>query len=178
MNYLKAYLTESKSSYSYRIKTSEEVSDEMMDALEEHLKKYEVKSVNSPKRGILQSAPIDFPGERGINVTTIDFDSDQPASQFGLMTEIVRIWNIGENKVKVRAHNEPAMARELAEEKAKKDEEYKVKLESEDYSADDVEKVDHAEYYGEDFKTKFVDEMMKLRREQMPEGVGYEGEKA
>ena len=74
MNYLKAYLTESKSSYSYRIKTSEEVSDEMMDALEEHLKKYEVKSVNSPKRGILQSAPIDFPGERGVNVTTIDFD--------------------------------------------------------------------------------------------------------
>ena len=28
MNYLKAYLTESKSSYSYRIKTSEEVTDD------------------------------------------------------------------------------------------------------------------------------------------------------
>ena len=177
MNYLKAYLTESKSSYSYRIKTSEEVTDDMMDALEEHLKKYEASSVKSPKRGILQSAPIDFPGERGVNVTTIDFDSSQPASQFGLMTEIVRLWNIGENKIKVRAHNEPAMARELAEEKAK-EEEYKVKLESEDYSADNVEKVDHAEYYGEDFKTKFVAEMMKLRREQMPEGVGYEGAKA
>ena len=38
MNYLKAYLTESKSSYSYRIKTSEEVTDDMMDALEDILK--------------------------------------------------------------------------------------------------------------------------------------------
>ena len=68
MNYLKAYLTESKSSYSYRIKTSEAVTDEMMDALEEHLKKYEASSVQSPKRGILQSAPIDFPP---INATCI-----------------------------------------------------------------------------------------------------------
>ena len=41
-----------------------------------------------------------------------------------------------------------------------------------------MEQLEDINYYGEDFKTKFVDEMMKLRREQMPEGVGYEGEKA
>ena len=173
MNYLKAYLAESKNTYSYRIKTSVEVSDQMMDALEEHLKKYDASSVTAPKRSILQSAPIDFPGERGIHVTTIDFDSAQPASQFGVMTEVCKIWNIGENQVKVRAHNEPAMARELAEEKAN-EEKYEPMLENEA----EEEKVDHSEYYGEDFKTKFVEEMMKIRREQMPEGVGYEGEKA
>ena len=33
MNYLKAYLTESKSSYSYRIKTSEEVTDDIVELL-------------------------------------------------------------------------------------------------------------------------------------------------
>jgi len=177
MNYLKAYLTESKKDYKYRIKTTVEVTDNMMDALEEHLKKYDVAEVNTPKKTILQSAPIDFPGTRGAEVTIVDITSNVPASQFALMTEVCKIWNAGENQVKVRAHNEPAMARELAEEAAK-EQETKALLDEETYEADAKETVNHNDYYGEDFKDNFVKEMMKLRREQQPEGVGYEGEKA
>ena len=49
-----------------------------VDRIERHLAKYEVKTVQAPKRLMLQSAPYDFPQARGHEVHVIEFTTERP----------------------------------------------------------------------------------------------------
>ena len=80
MKTFKQYLTESKRDYTYRIKLINEIDNESVDRIERHLAKYEVKTVQAPKRLMLQSAPYDFPQARGHEVHVIEFTTERPAS--------------------------------------------------------------------------------------------------
>ena len=55
------YLTESKNTYTFRIKLAKELSGDDLSRIENHLAKYDVQKVSAPTKLMLQSVPYDFP---------------------------------------------------------------------------------------------------------------------
>lgn len=153
MKSFKQYLQESKQSYDFKIKLATELTDEQVDRVERHLVKYDVQNFSAPKKLMLQSSPIDFPTMRGIEVYVIEFTTALPASGFQIQEELKKLIGIGDGLMKVRGGHEP----DEAEQK-----EVKSILEDDEYT--EAEKVDAKEFFGDEYNTKFVQELLKLRK--------------
>ena len=53
MKSLKQYLAESEKTYEFRLRSLNEISDEHMDRIEAHMKKYNMESMGAPKKTLL-----------------------------------------------------------------------------------------------------------------------------
>ena len=60
MKSLKQYLAESEKTYKFRLRSINEISDEHMDKIESHMKKYNMESMSAFKKTIMQSKPRGF----------------------------------------------------------------------------------------------------------------------
>lgn len=164
MKSLQKYLTESAKTYEFRLKTAQELSDDQLDMLEKHLRKYDAFDVESPRRTILQRAPLDFYNLGATEVFIIDFKTRLPLSPAMLVNELVQKLGIGEGHIRVRNKLEPAEQQdaesmESIEELSKK---VDAMLLDDNYSEVKNPKAD--KFYGEKHKTKFIDELTKARK--------------
>ena len=66
MKSLAQYLAESEKSYKFRLRSLKEISDEHMDRIESHMKKYNMESMSAFKKTIMQPKPRGF-GDVGPN---------------------------------------------------------------------------------------------------------------
>ena len=157
MKSLKQYLAESEKSYKFRLRSLKEISDEHMDRIESHMKKYNMESMSAFKKTIMQSKPRGF-GDVGPNEVFIsDIELKLPATPNALQEEIAGICGCSPSRIIVNNMNE---SEELWNDEIKdEDEEPKSVLADAEYS--DAEKVDHSEHYGNDFVDKFVKEQPK-----------------
>jgi len=162
MKTFKQYLTESNKSWKFKIKTIHELTDEQCDRIEKHLTKYDSTGLGAVKKTILQSAPRDFPNHKGYEVFTYEFETERVASGWQIQNDIRNMLGVSHTGFKVKGEHEPD-----EEIPAGKQEEYKVKLADEKYS--EQEKVNHKDHYGEDHKSKFIDELLKLRKKDKKE---------
>ena len=165
MKTFKQYLTESKRDYTYRIKLINEIDNESVDRIERHLAKYEVKTVQAPKRLMLQSAPYDFPQARGHEVHVIEFTTERPASAYQIQEELKSLLGLGDAVMKVRSDMEPLEQQEQAATSEPK--EIGSMLEDGDYS--EAEKIRSEDYYGDKYNSKFVQELLSLRKDKEKE---------
>lgn len=158
MKRLHQYLAESEKRYEYRLKTIVELSDHQLDKLEKHLQKYDVYQIDTPKRTILQSAPLDFYNTGAHEVYIIDFKTKLPLSPTVLITELVSKLNISERNIVVLSVNDP---------REQLDNDYLIKKDRKPLLVDneysESEKIDVTDYYGEEFKSKFLKELDKTR---------------
>ena len=91
MKSLKQYLAESEKSYKFRLRSINEISDEHMDRIESHMKKYNMESMSAFKKTIMQSKPRGF-GDVGPNEVYIsDMELKLPATPIALQEEICKI---------------------------------------------------------------------------------------
>ena len=102
------------------------------------------------------------PNHKGYEVFTYAFETDRVASGWQIQNDIRNMLGVSHTGFKVKGEHEPD-----EEIPAGKQEEYKVKLADEKYS--EQEKVDHKDHYGEDHKSKFIDELLKLRKKDQKE---------
>ena len=160
MKTYKEYLTESNREYTFRIKLINEIDNESVDRIERHLGKYDVKSVQAPKRLMLQSAPYDFPQARGHEVHVIEFVTERPASAYQIQTEIQNLLGLSDGAMKVRSDMEPLEQQEQAETNDK--EQASSILEDGDYS--EAEKINGEDFYGDKYNSKFVKELLAMRK--------------
>lgn len=160
MKTFKEYLTESKKEFVYRIKTIHPMDDSDIERIENHLAKYEVKSVQAPKKLMLQSAPYDFPQARGYEVHVIEFVTQRPASAYQIQTEISSLLGLSDGAMKVRSNMEPLEQQEMAQTDAEPEGSI---LEDGDYN--DAEKVNSEDFYGDKYNTKFVKELLAMRKD-------------
>lgn len=160
MKTFKEYLTESKREYTFRIKLINEIDNESVDRIERHLAKYEVKTVQAPKRLMLQSAPYDFPQARGHEVHVIEFVTERPVSAYQIQTEIQNLLGLSDGAMKVRSDMEPLEQQEQAETNDK-DPASSI-LEDGEYS--EADKINGEDYYGDKYNTKFVKELLAMRK--------------
>jgi hypothetical protein len=162
MKTFKQYLQESKQTYNFRIKLAKELTDDELDRIERHLIKYDVQKFSAPKKLMLQSTPYDFPQLRGYEIYVVEFTTGLPASAYQIQTEIQNLIGISDGFMKVRSEHEPLEKQEQA---MLGDEELqKSLLEDPDYS--EAEKVNTEEFYGDKYNTKFVQELLKLRKDK------------
>lgn len=162
MKSFKQYLQESKQTYNFRIKLAKELSNEELDRIERHLVKYDVQKFSAPKKLMLQSTPYDFPQLRGYEIHVVEFTTALPASAYQIQIEIQNLIGISDGFMKVRSENEPLEQREQALQDAESAE--KSLLEDPDYT--EADKLNSEDFYGDKYNTNFVQELLKLRKEQ------------
>jgi hypothetical protein len=147
------YLTESKQSWSWKIKMAKEPTDRDIERIERHLLKYDVQKFSAPKKLMLQSTPIDFPNLRGYEIYVLEFETNILASGFQIQTELQNMLGLNDGILKVKGAHEPDEAEQKDVESILADAEYK-----------DAEKVNVDEFYGDKFNNSFVKELLKLRK--------------
>jgi curved DNA-binding protein CbpA len=165
MKRLRQYLAESERTHEYRLKTIQELTDEQLDKLEKHLRKYDVFQIDTPKRTILQSAPLDFYNTGASEVYIIDFKTKIPLSPAVLIDELVAKLNVSERNMRVRNLNEPGEQIDTEHREADKDENGKTIPLLSDSKYSEAEKIKADDYYGEKFKSKFLKELERTRVE-------------
>jgi len=166
MKRLHHYLMESQKTHEFRLKTIVELSDEQLDKMETHLRKYEAFDIETPKRTILQTAPLEFYNKGACEVYIIDFNTKLPMSPAVLINELVSKLGIAEGDIRVRNRAEPA---EEIDEKHREENtegyeapEAKSLLMDPDYS--EFENPNADDFHGEVHKTKFMKELETARK--------------
>lgn len=157
------YLAENEAIHEFRVKIAKEPTDEQLDALELHLRKYDGFDITTPKKTIIQRNPRDFRSIDAAEVFMIDFKTRQPASPLTLLAEISQKTGIHERFLIVRNKMEPLHIEDEAEEMP--EENYKPRLTDEEYS--EVEQPNADDFYGEKFKDSFLKEIAKERAEHL-----------
>ena len=115
MKSLKQYLAESEKTYEFRLRSLNEISDEHMDRIEAHMKKYNMESMSSPKKTIMHK-PRGFADVGAQEVYMYDFSTKLPATPHTLHEEIAGICGISLGQLIVNNMNEAEELWEVEEE--------------------------------------------------------------
>lgn len=107
MTLYRKFLKECIRDYHIRIKTVTEMTDENMDKLEFLLQKYDMQSIDGPRKTVIQEHPLDFYDIMNHEVYIIDVTLGLPASSYMLQQEIKETLDIPEKFVVVRSDNDP-----------------------------------------------------------------------
>lgn len=150
MKSLKQYLAESEKTYEFRLRSLNEISDDHMDRIEAHMKKYNMESMGAPKKTIMHK-PRGFADVGAQEVYVYDFATKLPATPHTLHEEIASICGCSMGSMVVNNMNE---AEELWEVEEESDEEAKSVLADADYS--EAEKINPEDHYGDKYNEKMV----------------------
>lgn len=161
------YIAETKTEYKYVLKFAvNEMTDEMIDRLEESLKKYDLKKASSFRKTPIQESPLDFPNIKNTAVFICDLTLGYPGSLDFLRTYICNNMGISPAQLAVYSENDPRQIetdlyidRNSPEYKKL----YKSRLGNDYTDTDDV--VLHAAY-GEEYNIGFLQELEKVRKER------------
>jgi hypothetical protein len=159
------YLTESKKTYTFRIKLAKEISGDDVTRIENHLAKYDVQKVSAPTKLMLQSVPYDFPQLRGYEIFVIEFETNLLASAYQIQTEIQTLLGISDGFMKVRSDQEPLEQREQSLLNDNSDDKESTSLLA-DGTYSEAEDVNAEDFFGDKYNTSFVQELLKLRKDQ------------
>jgi hypothetical protein len=160
---LEQYLTENEAIHEFRVKIAREPTDAQLDAMEQHLRKYDGFDISTPKKTIIQKNPRDFRSIDAAEVYMIDFKTRQPASPLQLLAELTQKMGIHERFIIVRNKMEPLHIEDESEDAP--EEEYTARLTDDAYS--EFENPKAADYYGEEFKASFIKEIAAERAEHL-----------
>jgi len=83
------YLTETKNTWIFKIKTIHELSDKQSDRIEKHLMKYDSNGLGAAKKTILQSTPRYFPAFKGYEVYIYEFETSLPTTGSQVQKKLV-----------------------------------------------------------------------------------------
>jgi hypothetical protein len=109
---------------------------------------------------MLQSAPYDFPQLRGYEIHVVEFTTARPVSAYQIGIELQNLLGLSDGFMKVRSEHEPL--EKMEQDSLDGEEGRPVLLGDDDYS--EAEKIDGTDYYGDKYNTKFVQELLALRK--------------
>lgn len=107
MSNFREFIYNSQLEYEYRVKMTANPVEHLMDKMETHLVKYDVKKVASPVKLMLQSQNADFPNNRGVEIWHVDIVLGLPVSPRILAVELGQVLGTVDGQIVVRAPNEP-----------------------------------------------------------------------
>lgn len=167
MKSFKEYLSESKKTYSFRVKVAGDFTGDQEKALESLLQKYDVSSFKKKGTTPIQELPLDFPKVKNSEVRIYEVDVKYPTTQFELTEYLSSELCIKKDHLVVRSPNEPSEgyqdpnpARDGA---LLNDSEYKEAV-----------NVNGEDYYGDKYNSNFVKELnaiLKLQRKERGEVI-------
>ena len=158
-----SYVAKTKTEYKYVLKFAvHDMPSEMVDKLEDCLKKYDLNKASAFKSTPIQSNPLDFPNVKNTPVFICDISMGYPASLDFLRTYICNSLEISPELLAVYSENDPRQIEtdlyvDRNSEEYKKN--YKAKLGS-DY--EETEKP----AYGEEYNISFLQELERVKKER------------
>ena len=152
------YLSESKKTWKFTIKTIHDLTNLQCDRIEKHLGKYDSSGLGAAKKTILQSAPRDFPSHKGYEVFTHDFETNIIASGWQIQNDIRNMLGLTDGVLKVIGEHEPD---DLIPPMGERVESL---LADKDYK--DAEKVNASDHYGDEYNSSFIKELMKVKKQK------------
>ncbi len=177
---LKNYIAESfNKEYGYRLKFAADCSAEHMDMLEKCLAKYNLVSATPFKRTPIEENPVEFYRVKGTECTS-EVCSTDIILKYPVNERVLEVWaavNMGLDHERVLAYNVKDPRRiesEMAEERAKADTDRQVSEEDallndenmEHYEAQQGDIDFKANFFGEEYNKKFLEELEKIKAEK------------
>ena len=135
MKHFKEYLSENERVYNYRIKIVGDTPKDLVRALEEKLRQFDVVKITTPKTSPVQARPADFPAFDNHSVTHMDVEFRYPAIEPQIQ-QIAQLLGLDPNCIRLLT---TAYEDSMAEEKEKVEEQNKDLLTDTDYPAPDAE---------------------------------------
>jgi len=167
MKSFKEYLAESKKVYHFKVKVAGELPEGFQDSLKNRLDRYDIVNLEEIAKTPIQKLPLDFPEMENSEVTVYEVITEYPLTPPEVEKYVTEL-GLSANRVRVRGSAEPSELRQI--EMQAEDEDDKDKsalLNDSEYS--EASEIDHKDYYGEEFTTGFLQDLMKAQKERIKE---------
>jgi len=168
MKTFKEYLTENKKLYSFKIKVAGEVPQNFQEELKTRLDRCKVSSMEKTSKTPIQALPLDFPDHPNSEVTMFEVACEYPITTPEIINDIKSI-GLPESCFRVRGSGEPSEEQQvLSDIETSKD----PLLTDSQYK--ETGKVNHKDYFGDDFNKSFLKDLSKASKERKKEGTQVE----
>jgi hypothetical protein len=171
MKSFKAYLSESKKQYDFRVKIAGDVTPDQEDQLKSLLGRYTLSGFKKTAKTPIQSLPLDFPHVRNAEVNIYEVTLDYPTTQYELTEYLSSELGVGKQHLVVRRPGEPSEEYQEPVEKREG-----ALLDDPDYK--EAGSPQFEDYYGDKYNSGFVKELndiLKLQRKARGEEIPTEG---
>lgn len=167
MKTFKAYLSESKKQYTFRIKVAGDFESDKESLLKELLNRYSLSSFKKTGKTPIQSLPLDFPQVKNCEVNIFEVTVDYPVTQHELLEYLATELGVGKSHLVVRRPGEPSEEYQTPAEPREG-----ALLDDPDYK--EAGNPQFEDYYGDKYNTGFVKELndlLKLQRKARGEQI-------
>lgn len=164
MKSLKEYLTESVKTYQFRIKVAGDLKEGFADRAKAGLARYTCEKFNQVSNTPIQTKVKDFPELENVEVTVFECECAYPVTPQELAAALKNSTGLSETFFRVRNMSDPTEQEmplatdEPSGEAMLNDSQYK-----------DAPKVNHKEYFGDDYNKSFLKDLQKASKERMKE---------
>lgn len=164
MKTFREYLTESKKVYNFKVKVAGELPENFETDLKSRLEKYNVINFNKMMTTPVQKVPLDFPNVTNKEVTVYEVILEYPVTSPELINEI-KDMGLTEACFRVRGSEEPS---ELEQLQADNELSGEALLDETDLDKGNG-KINHKDYFGDDFNKSFLKDLSKAAKERCKE---------
>ena len=165
MKTFKEYLSESKKTYSFKVKIAGELPEGFADDLKARLDNRVIMQFEQLKTTPVTEVPHEFPELKNMEVHTFDVMTEYPLTPTEIEKEIFEMGCCEAGYYKVRNSASPT---EIDQITAGDNADYEGAL-LHDNQYNDGQKVKHKDYFGDDFNKGFLKELSKEAKERKKE---------
>ena len=158
MKSLKDYLTESKKTYSFRIKVAGPVPEKFVESLKGSMEKYGCGKLDKVSETPIQSTALEFPQLRNIEVTMFEAECSYPVTPQEISVMVKDSTGTPETHYRVRSLQEDDIVFSMPE--------TSDKALLNDSELKDATKVKTKDYFGDDFNRSFLKDLEKTSKDR------------
>ena len=171
MKTFKEYLSESKKTYSFKVKIAGELPEDFADRLKARINNRSIIQFETLKTTPVQELPLDFPELKNVEVHIFDVMTEYPLTPQEIEAEITEMNCCAVGTFKVRNSQSPSEIEQI-EMGAKKE---GALLHDNQYS--EAGKIKAKDYFGDEFNKGFLKDLSKTAKERKKE-LGHDKLKA
>jgi len=166
MKSFKEYLTESKKVYSFKVKVAGDLPENFLENLKSSLSGHDVVNLEEVTKTPVQKLPLDFPEVQNAEVTVFEVITEYPITAPELERMVTDL-GITSSRFKIRGSGEPTEIRQIEMEVEEEEKQETALLNDSEYS--ETSEIDHKDYFGEENKSSFLQDLLKVQQERIKE---------
>ncbi len=164
MKTFKEYLAESKKAYSFKVKVAGELPENFQEDLKARLDRCGVVKFDKINSTPIQAVPMDFPTKKNMEIHVFEVICEYPITAPEIALDVKEI-GIDEDCFRVRGSSEPSEVEQVL---ATQEPSGKALLDDAQYK--ESGKVDHTDYFGDEFNKSFLKDLSKTAKARKKEG--------
>lgn len=171
MKTFKEYLAESKKLYVFRVKVAGELPENFQEDLKTRLDRCKVVTFEKVETTPIQQVPLDFPNLSNKEVHIFNVVMEYPITGPEIATEIKET-GLTEECFRVRGAGEPSEVEQVQLADVMSDKKKEPLLTDSQYK--EAGKVNHPDWFGDDYNKSFLKDLQKTAKERKKDGAQAE----